>query len=108
MHRELQAYQHLSTIRSSHIGQRFIRELLDSFEVTQPGGTQHHCLVHTPLHMTLWDIQRLGRKPTGLPEDMVKGALRHLLQALDFLHTEANMAHCGTVPVSRAADHQSC
>lgn len=58
--------------------------------------------------MTLWDIQRLGRKPTGLPEDMVKGALRHLLQALDFLHTEANMAHCGTVPVSRAADHQSC
>ncbi|GFF14229.1 kinase-like protein [Aspergillus terreus] len=44
--------------------------------------------------MTLFDFQRLGGNAKGLPEQLVKGALRHLLQALDFLHTEANIAHC--------------
>lgn len=50
--------------------------------------------------MTLRDLQRLGKKLTELSEDMVRGALRHLFQTLDFLHTEANITHCGTVPAS--------
>ncbi|MCJ1259976.1 hypothetical protein MMC24_007816 [Lignoscripta atroalba] len=94
MNRELLAYQHLRTLPSSHVGHAYIRELLDSFEVVRPNGNRHHCLVHQPLHMTLWDLQRLGGKSTVLPEDMVRSALRYLLQALDFLHTEANITHC--------------
>jgi serine/threonine-protein kinase SRPK3 len=96
MNREVEAYRHLQTGRSSHIGRQFIRQLLDSFEIVQPDGAHHHCLIHPPLHKTLRDLQKLGDKPTGLPEDMVRGVLRHLFQALDFLHTDANITHCGT------------
>src|SRR5437667_1393233 len=95
MNGEIKAYQHSSKVRSSHPGQRFVRKVLDSFEISRADGT-HHCPVHPPLHMSLWELQRIGRKTCGLPEDMVKGALRQLLLALDFLHTEANMTHCGT------------
>jgi hypothetical protein len=45
--------------------------------------------------MTLWDLQRLGGKPTALPQDMVRSVSRYLLQALDYLHTEVNITHCG-------------
>ena len=95
MNRELLAYQHLRHLRSSHVGHKYVRELVDSFEVVRPNGNRHQCLVHPPLHITLLDFQRLGGKSTVLPEDMVRGALRYLLQALDFLHTEADITHCG-------------
>ncbi|KAL3434553.1 kinase-like domain-containing protein [Aspergillus tetrazonus] len=94
INREVEAYKHLATVQSSHIGRRFIRPLLDSFELERPDSTRHHCLVHQPLQITLYDLQRLGGNTKGLPEDMVRGALRHLFQALDFLHTEANITHC--------------
>jgi serine/threonine-protein kinase SRPK3 len=96
INRELLAYQHLKSLRFTHAGHEHIRELLDSFEIVRPNGNRHHCLVHSPLHITLWDLQRLGGKSTVLPEDMVRSALPYLLQALDFLHTEANITHCGT------------
>ncbi|KAJ9664935.1 hypothetical protein H2201_004987 [Coniosporium apollinis] len=94
VNREVHAYQHLSTIRSSHAGQRFVRDVLDSFDLVHADGGHHHCLVHPPLHITIRDLQRLGRKSTGLPEDVLKGLLQHILPALDFFHTEANVIHC--------------
>lgn len=90
------AYNKLASLRSSHTGHSYIRKLLDSFDVVRPNGNRHLCLVHTPLHMTLRDLQRLGGKPRPLPPDMVKSVLRYLLLAVDFLHVEANMTHCGS------------
>lgn len=95
MIREILAYERLRSLRSSHVGQGFVRELLDSFEVERPDGSRHRCLVHSPLHVALSDLQRLGGESTAFPEDMVRGALPYLCQALDFLHTEANITHCG-------------
>ncbi|KAL2863743.1 kinase-like domain-containing protein [Aspergillus lucknowensis] len=94
INREVEAYKHLATVQSSHVGQRFIRHVLDSFELERPDRTYHHCLVHEPLQTTLYDFQRLGGNTKALPEDLVRGALRHLLQALDFLHADANITHC--------------
>ncbi|EAU38942.1 predicted protein [Aspergillus terreus NIH2624] len=94
INREVEAYKHLAIVQSSHVGRRFIRNVVDSFELERPDGSHHHCLAYEPLQITLFDFQRLGGNTKGLPEQLVKGALRHLLQALDFLHTEANIAHC--------------
>jgi len=93
--RELAAYAHLDTITTSNPGALLVRELLDSFKATGPAG-EYQCLVHEPLGMSMETLRRLcpGRK---LPEDLLKAFLAHLLQALDFLHTDANMIHAGTV-----------
>ncbi len=89
------AYTKLASLQSSHIGRHHVRKLLDSFDIVRPDGSRHLCLVHAPLHMTLHDLQRLGGYTSPLPPDMVKSAVRHVLQALDFLHTEVNLTHCG-------------
>lgn len=90
--RELAAYNHLNTITTSNPGGLLVRELLDSFEATGPAG-EHQCLVHKPLGMSMETLRRLcpGRK---LPEDLLKVFLLHLLQALDFLHTDAKNDSC--------------
>lgn len=94
-HRERVAHEHLSTLKSSHPGRSHIREDIDCFSLQQCDGSQHLCFVYQPLQTTLLDLQRLGGKPQQLPEELVKEALRYLLEALDFLHTEASMIHCG-------------
>lgn len=80
-----------------HPGQTCIREVFDSFQMKRPDGTRHECIVHPPLHMSLFGLQRVGGKSTGLSVDMVKTALWNLFMALDFLHTEANVTHGGKV-----------
>lgn len=95
VHRERVAYEHLSTLKSSHPGQLLIRQPLDSFSLQQRDGSRHLCFVYHPLQTTLLDLQRLGGKTQQLPEELVKEALRYLLEALDYLHTEASMTHCG-------------
>lgn len=100
--RELAADNHLSTLRNSHIGSQYIRDILYTFELVQPSGFRHRCFVHTPLHFSLLDLQTFRGKAIPLPVDMVRGAIQYLLQALDFLHTEAKLIHCGTHPFPQA------
>ena len=91
--RELAAYNHLDTITTSNPGALLVRKLLDSFKATSLFG-EHQCLVHEPLGMSIETLRQLipGKK---LPEDLLKAFLRHLLQTLDFLHTDAEMIHTG-------------
>lgn len=95
VHLEQLAYDHLSSIQSAHPGRRGIRDLLDWFHLPATDGSRHYCLVHQPLHTTLFDLQRFGGSPRPFPEDLVKGSILSLLETLDFLHTEASMTHCG-------------
>ena len=85
------AYCHLRSLRSCIPDSTIPSKSFD------PMGNRHHCLVHSPLQITLWDLRRLGIKSTTFPQDKAKGILRYLLQALDFLHREANITHCGTL-----------
>lgn len=92
--RELAAYRHLDTITTSKPGALLVRELVDSFKATGPDG-EYQCLVHEPLGMSMETLRELlpGQK---IPETLLKAFLNHLLLALDFLHTDANMIHAGT------------
>ena len=95
VNRELSFYNHLNTISASHPGPRHIRHAIDTFSFESISGNIHECLVHLPLQTTLFAFQRPGGKPRPFPEELVKHVMKTLLEALDFLHTEANVTHCG-------------
>ena len=44
--------------------------------------------------MNMETLRQLSRGQR-LPENLLKAFLRHLLQALDFLHADATIAHAG-------------
>jgi serine/threonine-protein kinase SRPK3 len=83
-----------------HLGSQCIRQALDVFELVRSDGSVHTCLVNQPLQTTLFEFQRLGGKSRALPEELAKIVMRSLLKALDFLHTEVDVTHCGTVDVA--------
>ncbi|KAA8647912.1 serine/threonine-protein kinase [Aspergillus tanneri] len=88
--RELNIYEHLTKVHSTHGGQSLIRELYDSFELQGLVG-RHCCLVLQPMHMTLLEMIKLNPRPFDPP--LLKMIVKRLLLALDFLHTEAGVIH---------------
>ena len=91
--RELAAYSRLDKIKTRNPGALLVRELLDSFKATSPAG-EFNCLVHEPLGMSMETLRQLSPEQK-LPQNLVRIFLIHLLQALDFLHTDAKMVHAG-------------
>lgn len=95
VHRELPFYDHakqqLQT--SSHQGRYNIRKLLDSFTVSSPDGT-HIVLIFEAAQMSLRDM-KVVFLPGGFDENLVKGAITELLQAVDFLHMQGQVVHTG-------------
>lgn len=91
--REVAAYKHLNSLSTQHAGSLLTRQLLDSFTITTVTG-EHLCLVHEPLGMSVETL--MGLMPGGhLSEDVLKSILKHLLLALDFLHSEGKTIHTG-------------
>ena len=93
--KEFEVLAHIQSVRSNHRGKAHIRTALDTFEIQGKRGT-HRCLVHEPLALPLSDVREMcdGK----LPLDILKPAVGHLLVALDFLHSEANVVHTGKPP----------
>ncbi|KAE8322327.1 kinase-like domain-containing protein [Aspergillus sergii] len=91
--REKDVYKHLRNVKSSHIGSMLVRRAMDDFQISSAGNAHsYQCFVHPPLAMSLCELR--NRTIDGvLPEDLLKSTLIHLLLALDFLHTEANIVH---------------
>lgn len=94
--REKVTYEHFGNLATTHPGHYNVRQALDIFDLVGTQGDTHVCLVHPPLQTTLFAFQRLSGRPRALPESLVKAVMRVLLETLDFLHTEANVTHCGT------------
>lgn len=98
---EPRIFAHLQNVKSDHRGQRRVRVACDTFLAQRKDipGQQHQCLVFEPLGMSLkelCDSSEGGRvKPAVL-----KPMIRALLEALDFLHTEAGVVHTGGASVS--------
>lgn len=91
--RENLAYNALSKISSSHEGRGMVEERLDSFVVNRPNGTQHRFYILKPLY---WPVRPVWIAAEGEAALLVaKGVLTGVLQALDFLHTEAGIVHGG-------------
>ena len=94
-HRELPFYEHLSKVLpGAHLGAGNVRKLLDSFHVEGPHGS-HIALVLQVSQMSLRDMDTVFMKGRGFDEEFVKGAVKELLLAVDFLHTEVKAVHTG-------------
>lgn len=90
---EVRIYNRLSNLDSKHPGKASVRTLLDHFTVFGPDGN-HQCLVHEPLSLSLqWLRQQFPTRT--YPESLLKITTIEILQALDFLHTEADIVHTG-------------
>lgn len=107
VNREKAAYEHLANLSTTHPGRYNIRQALDIFDLLGPEGEVHVCIVHSPLQSTLYDFQRLDGAPQVLPEELVKMVMINLLETLDFLHTEANVTHCGMAITIHCSDRMT-
>lgn len=90
---ELSIYRQIATSAAKHPGREAIRSLLDSFDISGPGGV-HQCLIHYPL----WEstLTFLHRNPVRrLPSPVLAFILRRLFHALAFLHEECKIIHTG-------------
>ena len=81
----------------SHEGCKFVRKMLDSFEVPGEEGP-HLCLVYEPMREPLWIYKRrwVDRK---IPLVLLKLYLKFILQGLDYLHSECQVIHTGEFEV---------
>ncbi|KAJ6131207.1 hypothetical protein N7523_001667 [Penicillium sp. IBT 18751x] len=88
---ELNIYKRIERASQNHPGRKYVRTLLDSFDVHGPEDT-HRCLVNPPLWETV--LAFLLRNPAQrLPTPILAVTLHRLFLALDFLHTECNVIH---------------
>lgn len=93
--RELPFYKHLATVLPhQHEGAKHIRGLLTSFQVAGPHGS-HDVLVFQVSQMSVRDMDLTYMSGRGFDEWTVQGAIKQLLVALDFLHTEVGVVHTG-------------
>ena len=91
---ELKIYNRIEGASRWHPGRKYVRSLLDSFDVDGPEDN-HRCLVHPPLWESVMDF--LFRNPVQrLPTPMLAVTLHRLFLALDYLHTECKVIHTGT------------
>ena len=90
---EINVYKHLMNVQSKHPGRNYLRNALNNFTLQGPHG-EHQCLVFEPM---LENAQALLRRNPShrFTEDLLKVFLRHILSALDYLHTDAHLIHTG-------------
>lgn len=91
--RELKFYEHVTSLNSQHHRQKYIRGLLEAFEINGPAG-KHLCLVQPPMHMTIRELQ-CQNPSKRLNKQILNWTLFNLLSALSFLHDEAKVVHTG-------------
>ncbi|OAA66925.1 protein kinase domain-containing protein [Niveomyces insectorum RCEF 264] len=97
-HRELPFYERLNKVLPSrHPGAKNIRKLLDSFQISGPNG-KHIVLALQASQMSIRDMDTVFMNGRGFEEGFVKGAVKELLEALDFLHTEVQCVHTDVHP----------
>ncbi|KAH8425313.1 uncharacterized protein LDX57_003070 [Aspergillus melleus] len=88
---ELNVYRRIQGASRNHPGRRYVRSLLDSFDISGPED-EHRCLVHPPLWESVLDF--LHRNPVRrLPPPIVAVTLHRLFLALDYLHSECKIIH---------------
>ncbi|KAI3161482.1 hypothetical protein DTO012A9_8978 [Penicillium roqueforti] len=88
---ELKIYKRIESAPRNHAGRKYVRSLLDSFDINGPED-KHRCLVHPPLWESMLDF--LFRNPVQrLPTPILAVTLHRLFLALDYLHTECKIIH---------------
>ncbi|KAF2869545.1 kinase-like domain-containing protein [Massariosphaeria phaeospora] len=98
LNRELDFYEHVSSMQSQHRGQAYIRGLYSEFELDGPTG-RHLCLVYPPMHMTIRQLQ-YQNPAHKLNFPLLKWTLANVLKALSFLQDEAKVVHTDINPAN--------
>lgn len=92
-------YKRINAVKTNHPGRILVRKMLDNFEVKYQ-SLAYPCMIHRPLGLSLRHLRR--ELPNDkLPEDALKSFLKQILIALDYLHGEAGIIHCGKPPYAR-------
>ncbi|KAE8329156.1 kinase-like protein [Aspergillus sergii] len=86
---------HLKAMHSTHAGERYVRLILDAFEILGPYGV-HPCLLYEPAGVNIHDYMH-SLEGDALPENLLRPTLRFVLIALDYLH-QANIIHTDVQP----------
>ncbi|KAK0111633.1 hypothetical protein ONS95_001978 [Cadophora gregata] len=89
---EFNNYRKISSANPSHRGFTLVRTALDTLSIPRVGG-DHNCLVQQPMWGNLLDLLHGDLVNNGLPERTLKIALKDVLAALDYLHTECQLIH---------------
>ena len=92
---ELEMSRCIATTDPEAEGLRYLRTVLDSFEVTGPDST-HVALVYAPMRETITDFQLRSGGP--LASYFVKPLIAIVLTGLDYLHTKCRIIHTGKQP----------
>ncbi|TGO08656.1 hypothetical protein BTUL_0198g00180 [Botrytis tulipae] len=88
---EFEIYKRLSKGNNSHPGFQHLRTALEIFTIPRVGG-DHTCLVQKPMWESFTELKY--RLPNHcFTEKILKGALKQLFLALDYLHTECQPVH---------------
>ncbi|PYH89999.1 U4/U6 small nuclear ribonucleo protein PRP4 [Aspergillus ellipticus CBS 707.79] len=95
--RELDIYNHITSVEADHPGKDFIRKLLDHFSIKGPHG-DHVCLVHEPLGISANQLLRNYIPGRTMTLEEMKPCIRQLLIAVDFLHSVAGIVHTDLQP----------
>lgn len=95
---ESSVLRRISQMNPRHEGWHFVRKLIDSFSINDVSG-KHICLVFEPLREPLW---LYCRRYVGdvLPLDVCKVILQMILHGLDYLHSECEVIHAGTLSLN--------
>lgn len=94
--KEFEIYQSIANANRWHPGHSHVRTAEGMFSIARDGG-DHQCLVQPPMWDSWGDL--LYRNPSRrFSVPLLKGGLRHLLLALDYLHTECRLVHTGIAP----------
>ncbi|EFI26662.1 CMGC/SRPK protein kinase [Coprinopsis cinerea okayama7 len=91
---ELRVLKHLKSLNSKHFGASATRPLIDEFAIEGADGV-FRCAVHPPLAAPISTFRKalLRTGMGGLPVPLVKALVTYLLEAVDFLHSEAKVVH---------------
>nr|XP_001399366.2 protein kinase domain protein [Aspergillus niger CBS 513.88] len=92
---EVQISRHLKALHENHVGEKYIRLVLDSFEIEGPHGV-HPCILYPPAGVDILDYMQC-LEGGSLPENLLRVTIRFMLIALDYLHG-ANVIHTDIQP----------
>lgn len=93
---ERDTLQRIAAGNPRHEGYRYVRHLLDSFQV-ENGSRKCLILAFEPLREPLW-IYRHRYVGDTIPSDIAKKMFRMILLGLDYLHSECHVIHTGLLP----------
>ena len=93
-HTEINIHKIVSRRQPDHVGHKHLRKATEMIELSHEGN-KHYCLIQQPLWDSLQDMLRYTSRDR-FELDLIKPAMYHLFQALDYFHATCKLVHTGS------------